>query len=743
MKPILLISLTAVLFFWKVFLGERYFFGDNFYLEIPNLIFFQNSIRNGVFPLWNPYLFGGIPFFGDINIPVFHPLTLFLPFFKAEDWLSFSIITSTFLCGVFTYLFIKETGRSNPESFLGSLIFMFSATTLSYANNFPLLSSSVWLPISFFLTEKFLNTKKRKHILLLGVITALQFMSGHIQPTYYTVGLLVIYILFSNKIFVKEKIKVFLLWFFVAVMISLPVLASFLNFANNSTRTAFTYELSTDSSLHPLFLIRFFIPKFFSDPKLGFSWGPAWRSVLDNTAYFGITPLIFILSFAVFSRNKSRQDKFFIAVSLISVLIALGRYTPVFLIFYKLAPFFSRLRVPTQILLIFNFSMSFIFASSIRWFLNKSTSVRQQKKHRKLHIYHSLSLSAIFLSLIVLIRTRSEVFFEKIYPFFQNFLAKSSFHNLPKDQVIFTHTIDIFLLSGLFIVGTLILLLHRLPTKKTLALVFLLVFSDLYLQNSEYIITEKPIMYQVNSKVAVFLKERIGNHRYLSLDEYLPYTGLSVYWENMVFRPPFVPSLFDEKEKQDFRILKQRVTSLSPNWGMKYSLPTINGYSSMVLAPYSKYLKTNPNIVDVNYVDAPSLDDKRLDVLGVKYVVVDKTINTFPDDLEEKFLKVYEDDQNAIYENKNVWPRAFLWDGQKVASGSAKIKKYTPNSVTIEAETKEDHLELVLTDTYHPGWEAFVDNQKIIIGKFMETFRTVKFPKGKHEVLFEYLPKIF
>jgi uncharacterized membrane protein YfhO len=54
-------------------------------------------------------------------------------------------------------------------------------------------------------------------------------------------------------------------------------------------------------------------------------------------------------------------------------------------------------------------------------------------------------------------------------------------------------------------------------------------------------------------------------------------------------------------------------------------------------------------------------------------------------------------------------------------------------------EAKEDNL-LVLSDTYYPGWKAYLDGNPVKIFRANYNFRAVSVPPGKHEVKFVYNP---
>jgi len=50
---------------------------------------------------------------------------------------------------------------------------------------------------------------------------------------------------------------------------------------------------------------------------------------------------------------------------------------------------------------------------------------------------------------------------------------------------------------------------------------------------------------------------------------------------------------------------------------------------------------------------------------------------------------------------------------------------------------------LVLTDTFYPGWKAYIDGEETKIYPTDIAFRGIFVPKGKHDIVFRYKPESF
>jgi hypothetical protein len=76
------------------------------------------------------------------------------------------------------------------------------------------------------------------------------------------------------------------------------------------------------------------------------------------------------------------------------------------------------------------------------------------------------------------------------------------------------------------------------------------------------------------------------------------------------------------------------------------------------------------------------------------------------------------------------------------AAGSAEIERYSPSEVAIRVQASGSSF-LVLTDTYYPGWHAYVDDKPEPVYRAYGVVRAVFVTSGSHEILFRYEPDSF
>ncbi|MEW5720160.1 MAG: YfhO family protein, partial [Chloroflexota bacterium] len=75
-------------------------------------------------------------------------------------------------------------------------------------------------------------------------------------------------------------------------------------------------------------------------------------------------------------------------------------------------------------------------------------------------------------------------------------------------------------------------------------------------------------------------------------------------------------------------------------------------------------------------------------------------------------------------------------------TSAVEITRYQPERVEIKATTDRAGY-LVLTDSWYPGWRAFVDGQPAPIYRADVIFRAVPLEPGTHTIVFEYRPDSF
>ncbi|HEY4720981.1 MAG TPA: YfhO family protein, partial [Anaerolineae bacterium] len=148
------------------------------------------------------------------------------------------------------------------------------------------------------------------------------------------------------------------LMLFVAFGLTAMQLLPSLEMTRYSSRADLSYEDATAYSLPPAALASIFSPLLFGRGSIDF-WGP-WQRV--ETGYLGSVPLL-LLGLA-FTRQRSNSTWFLAALGLSGLLIALGRYTPIYSLVHAL-PVLGGLRVPARFILLTDFAVAALAAMGL------------------------------------------------------------------------------------------------------------------------------------------------------------------------------------------------------------------------------------------------------------------------------------------------------------------------------------------------------------------------------------------
>jgi hypothetical protein len=147
----------------------------------PWRYFAIETFKSGQIPLWNPYSFSGTPHLANYQSAVLNPLNIGFFLFPFITWWSILIILQPLLAGFFTYLFLKSLKRSEWAAVVSAVSFMFCGFITSWMAYGTLGFAILYLPLSLYSVEKYMNSKKYRYLFLLAITLPFSFFSGHFQ----------------------------------------------------------------------------------------------------------------------------------------------------------------------------------------------------------------------------------------------------------------------------------------------------------------------------------------------------------------------------------------------------------------------------------------------------------------------------------------------------------------------------------------------------------------------------------
>ncbi len=158
--------------------GANLLLGDISGFYYPYLAFTIASLRTGVFPLWNPYLFGGLPFFAGNQAAILYPINLLCYWLGSHQfWLATGLLR-LLLAGCGMYLLLRQLNTNWLGALLGGGIYMFAAFNIVWLY-FAIHNVTALLPLALWLMLRLIAQPRARNGLALAAVIAAQLFGGH------------------------------------------------------------------------------------------------------------------------------------------------------------------------------------------------------------------------------------------------------------------------------------------------------------------------------------------------------------------------------------------------------------------------------------------------------------------------------------------------------------------------------------------------------------------------------------
>lgn len=734
------IYLSSALFSGSEVLGSQFtdMRSEFFYTRF----FGFNIVSSFSVPLWNPYIFSGMPFIATLHPAIFYPLNLIftiLPITYATNW---SIALHLFLSGVFTYFLLKYYGISRFGSMVAGIVYTFSAPQIMhiYAGHLNVLTAMVWTPLMFLFLDRLVRGDGLKYGAYLSVTIAMQLLAGQPQYLFYSMIALSLY-LFSLLIRLRidrtgwsniwPKALAFAGFILLGLALSAIQILPTMEMTRYSTRESLSYEWVSLFSFPPENLVTFIVPDFFGNMLNTPYWGKNY--LWEMSAYVGIVPLL-LAAMAIFL-VRNRVVCFFSGLAVVSVILAFGKYTHLLKLLYLYVPGFNLFRGNSKFIFLTAFSLAVLSGFGADAVIKGVEGLN--RRFRLVIICFIISLSSGFLVMYANFDEawfrgavndviRSGDFYDNPTAFMQNgfkTVAAASFRS------------GMLWSMALLISGGALLLLYSYGKLKEKALMFallLIIVLDLFTFGMRYMVT---------------------------------FNSREVSWDNEVV------AFLKGTEREPFRVV---FADNDINGGMASGIESLSGYDTIMVKRYSEFInlsQNDPPDKPILWVGIKSVN-KLTDLLNAKYLIL--PLGSAFNNLS--YREVFTNKNFRVLQNLDVLPRAFIVHASKVVKGrdsifremlspdfkpatsaiieeapenwlnnpavnspTPKFIKYSPNTITIDAYLNAPGL-LVLGDVYYPGWKAFVDGSEAKIYKTNYVMRGVTLPEGRHTVEFRYDP---
>lgn len=724
------ICLSVIVIFWLIFFGKlltgnAYIFDDFIHQYYTGKTMLSVSLSKGVFPFWNPYTFGGMPFFDDLQIAVLYPFNTILTLFVKGDRLSpliiqISILFHYLICAISCFYLGKELKLSNLASVVLSFLFTYSSYMIIHLIHMPLLEAASYLPLIFLLWLRFFENRKFIYVLFASGIMALCILCGYPQVMFLNYLFLSIFILFYIvKFFRNKDYKAsYITALGLAVFVILPVgmtAIQFLpanEFVNLSNRSSIDYDFAKQGSVHWYDFITFFIPKIFGV----WNWNETsnelkyWAKHSEGQYMFSIsnlfisTSVIILLLISIkyiYSKKFNREiTTYLLLISSFSLLFALGDNFFIYKLLFDTLPVFNRFRNPGHILYLFCFSLSIITAFGVDAVVKDKSFISQLFNKKYVIIFSSGLIIFLILVYAGFFKTGELLSNKQIYPWIE------------KQYLVF------FIFSSLFIILFYLFLKNKISSAFFYIGFILVLLLEIYFNWSE----------QINSTV----------------------NPEKVFSQNK----NLIEKLKEESKYEQFRINMRDASNMifQRNQGMIDRIQLTEGYGALLLKRYYPILKLdsagrqkNIDLMNVKYKINPNKTARdALLVLNPTYLPRARMFYDIKVIENEEQLQQYMESSDFDYRKTIVLEKKpeiislpALYDTSFVQKSSVKITEYGLNKIKLDVDTPDNGF-LFLSEVFYPAWKSLVDEKEAEIFRTDYCYRSVYLEKGFHKVEFVY-----
>ena len=397
-----LVGIVVFLFWRALFTSDMLYFRDIINYSYPHARFIHEVCRQGRLPYWNPYLDWGVPLLANPNTLFFYPYTLVMILLPIKIAYPLHYAFHFSVAAVGAYLLARQWGQSRLAAYFAASVFAFSGPVLSLGNFYNFIACAVWIPWALWLTEKAVQSRSLRPWLLLTGVFALQFLAGEPLTLMATFGLSTFYALYRagnlRRPWARANLRILGYYFLSGcLMMALAAVEFFPAMAllsNSSRGFGLAFDRSTFWSFHPLMLLEVLVPNFFGS---AFGTPTPWKTVLNSwvTPFFlsffvGAIPFLFAL--VGWARGRDARRTFAAWAGVAMIVLAFGRFTPVYHLLFTALPALHLVRYPVKLLI-----PAMLFLGLLAgWGLDAVRDPRADFAHRTRRLFIPLAIALVF-----------------------------------------------------------------------------------------------------------------------------------------------------------------------------------------------------------------------------------------------------------------------------------------------------------------------------------------------------------
>lgn len=685
------------------------------HLLVPHYFLVARIWNQGHLPLWNPYSACGAPLVGDIQATIFSPIRLFFNLCPTMYMYNLSMVLTVVGAIVFTFALCRQLGISRSGSALAAIAYALCPYQLFYLELLSGQSYSLF-PLNFWLFVRAAQRRTWTSFAMCGFSAALLIISGHPELSFFGIffasllaGFLIVSGATSRYVVVEsveKRLSTFVSGLSIAGLfafaLSAPVLLPFAEYLLNSDCYKFNVDVS---GFVPWQCLAYHLL------QPGFNQASPYLGIVTTCLW----PL------ALFLKGKNGLvAKCLFAIACVA-----------FVLMSHIGPVDSLFRHPPFLWLVTVYCLPFyLLALAVMSALSLDTLIADSGNKFGLNKKLVLVVLCLLVSLAVPLALNAANVglsggdFDLILPHMA-FNKTNWWHDC---------------LLGLALILTLIAG-NKLKTRYkevVPAVVLVLAFVGIASLAKTSLPIESKFAFPVVQPLP-FLED--SGERMLSVGPHLLRANANTVYGVSSFA--------------DFNVLfPKRYLQFAKASGAKVELFTevfdssIGRFADMASIKYVlsqvPLRRTNDESFDsfalINEQPGTYRLFENKESLGQAYIVHNfKLVDSDSAALESIASPDYDYKHKVVLEStpQIQMPEEVDGDTDRVV-----VDRPNPNSVVINATSAASGI-LVLTDTYYPGWKAFLDGREVPILRANYLFRGIELPQGSHQVRFTYEPFSF
>ena len=673
-----------ILVYWQIAFCTAALKWDFLDVVFPFRYHFSAAFGAGHFPLWNPYIQTGVPFYADLQAPTYYPELIFVSSLGGYTmyWMHFLVIVYLIVGFFGLYKLLQYFKYSNWTAGISSFIYICSGYFIGHGQHFFLLVGAAWLPWVLWAYLHFIDKHNRQTAITFVVLTFLMLTGGYQALSicvFYLLLLLFItkaYQLFSKN---RKELLRFLTWN-LGVGILLILLLSPLLLATLEVRTqvsrlteGVSWEKTAEYGESFKSLISFIAP--LSTARTNAFYDNIDPSMLNH--FMGIIALFF----GIYGWNSKRTYREWLLIVFGLVIGAMSfSDLPIRKLLFDYVPFMNLFLQGPYLRVFMLLGLAIFIASGLEKWNHQETF-----SFKKILVPVSI---LVFVLLTISINWASFDFWHLLKPWLVSGDWLSGWNQLNLQQSLGFQ----LLISGLLLSLLVLVLVFSKQLKYSRLLISSLLFLELFLAAQW-------------NQTATYV-DRNYQPSYLHKNVQLSPKGFPI--------PHQVPLAFNDEQH----------AYILPFWRNTHIFQkeiSFNAFSSFELDNYS-------------YLDD---EEAKLKDWILRSPLVYFSEKVLPLSQLNDSTITYDSNVNAVFAEPKEFEKLQDLELHSKASDQLKISGFSPNSIQVKTNTKKQQL-LALQQSFQSQWKAKIDGKSTSIVRVNKNYQAIILPAGKHTITFSF-----